>query len=406
MKFLALLFVSVVTTAQTIKNNQGSVKLDTVFCDCNSARDVRINGFTSIGKTIAPPGFGVVNEIGAAYMKGKYFFEKEHHSAWYKLIMMRDGNFVFDIIPSKSSDDYDFMLFKAGVGFCDSIRKSHIEPIRSCISRDKADLFGRTGLNLTATNEFVKEGVGDSYSKAVKVTKGEIFYLVLDNVYEKGEGHTIKFGFAEVVKMTGVLKDENQKPVEAELTLVDQLGDTIVRQKTGKDGIYKFLAPIRVGSNYNLNFYNDSSFTFTENFELKDTLSQRNLNLMLPKLKKGKKSTVGSINFYPNQTTYVPGAVPAIMNLYKLMRRNEKLRIMIIGHSNGRDQYPSEEMIIAFTKQRAATIKNFLVKKGIDPKRIETDGKGDHEMLFKPVNMISQKQAEMNRRVEIMVLEY
>jgi len=64
-----------------------------------------------------------------------------------------------------------------------------------------------------------------------------------------------------------------------------------------------------------------------------------------------------------------------------------------------------EKGIIAFTKGRANSIKNYLVIQGIDEKRIDIDGKGDHEMLFKIPKATANEQ-EQNRRVEILVLDY
>ena len=64
-----------------------------------------------------------------------------------------------------------------------------------------------------------------------------------------------------------------------------------------------------------------------------------------------------------------------------------------------------EKGIIAFTKGRATSIKNYLAIQGIDEKRIEINGKGDHEMLFK-LPKASDNEQEQNRRVEILVLEY
>jgi len=91
-------------------------------------------------------------------------------------------------------------------------------------------------------------------------------------------------------------------------------------------------------------------------------------------------------------------------NLVKLLKKNPSLRIKVIGHSNGRDMQ-DEKGIIAFTKGRATTIRNYLAIKGVDEKRIEIDGKGDHEMLFKLPNATADEQ-EQNRRVEILVLDY
>ncbi len=381
-----------------------TTKLDTVFCDCAAARVITLSGNKKVGKTIAPMGAGVRNEIGTSKVRGRYVFDKEHHVAWYKLVIATNGNLIFDIIPTKASDDYDFILFKAGKKFCDSLHNFHIKPLRACISRDKEDIYGHTGLSLTAKKELVNEGVGDAYSKYITVTKGEEYYLVLDNVYEEGDGHTIQFAFVEPVKMQGIIKDEDNKPVEAEITLVDQKGDTVLTDRSNKEGVYSFIAPLKRNVNYNLNFYNEKSFSFTKAVEISDTVELKQLSLVLPKLKKGGKYSVGSINFYPGETKYLPRSIPAMMNLYKLLKKNEQLKIMIIGHSNGRDML-GEVGVINFTKDRATSIKNFLAQKGIAANRIVIDGKGDHEMLFQLPDA-TIKQQEMNRRVEVMVVEY
>ena len=231
-------------------------KLDTVFCDCETARVITINGNKKVGKTIAPMGAGEKQEISTLKNKSKYVFEKEHHSAWYKLTIADNGKMVFDIIPTKASDDYDFVLFKAGrLNFCDSLARHDVKPIRSCISRDKEDIKGKTGLSLAAKKEFVKEGVGDAYAKGVEVTKGEVYYLVLDNVYDDGEGHTIQFYYEEMVNVAGVIKDENDVPVKAEITLVNQKGDTVAMHKSADDGSYSFNVALRKNINYSMNFF-------------------------------------------------------------------------------------------------------------------------------------------------------
>ena len=39
------------------------------------------------------------------------FFAQEHNSAWYYFDVQVHGELVLEIIPEKSSDDYDFLLF-------------------------------------------------------------------------------------------------------------------------------------------------------------------------------------------------------------------------------------------------------------------------------------------------------
>lgn len=398
MRILFLLFISIQLFSQT-------KKLDTVFCDCKIAQPIAINGKTIYGKTIAPKGFGEVKEISPAKQKTTYAFEKEHHSAWYKLIINTSGELTFNITPTKADDDYDFMLFKASkTNFCDSLQKYKINPVRACISRDKEELNGKTGLNYKSTNELVKHGVGPAYCKYIAVKKGEIYYLVLDNVYDKGEGHTLDFEIAQAVTFKGVVLDDSNKPIKAEIALTNQKGDTVSIENTKDDGSYNFVAPLVKSQAYDLNFYNDSSFSYTKTVTLADTAQLKALKTVLAKLKKGNKYSVGSINFIGSSVQYLPRAIPAMYNLYRLLKKNPQLKIKIIGHSNGRDMM-SEQGIIVFTKERATSIRNYLAIQGIDEKRIEIDGKGDHEMLFKLPKATSEQQEE-NRRVEVLVLEY
>lgn len=397
-KLFTLLFLTSIAYSQT-------KKLDTVFCDCSKAKVIPINGKNKYGKTIAPKGFGEIKEISAAKQKTNFAFEKEHNSAWYKLVINISGELTLSIIPTKADDDYDFMLFKAGKNnFCDSLQKFKIPPVRACISRDKEELNGKTGLNFKSTNEFVKHGVGAAYCKSIAVKKGEIYYLVLDNVYDKGEGHTLEFEISNPVLFKGIVTNEDNIPIKAEIALTNQKGDTISLENTETDGSYSFIAPLTKNQPYNLNFYNDSSFSFTKTITLADTVQLKSIKTVLPKLKKGNKFSIGTINFVGGSVQYLPQALPSMNNLAKLLKKNSNLRIKIIGHSNGRDVM-DEKGIIAFTKGRATSIRNYLAIQGIDEKRIEIDGKGDHEMLFKLPKATSMEQ-EQNRRVEILVLEY
>lgn len=382
-----------------------SKKLDTVFCDCNQSKVINVFSKSVYGKTIAPQGAGVTKEISQLKQKTKFAFEREHNSSWHKLAIKTSGLLTMNIMPAKADDDYDFMIFKAdNNNFCDSLQKHKIIPVRACISRVNKDLKGKTGLSFNSKLELVKYGEGAAFCKPLEVKKGDVYYLVLDNVYEKGEGYTLEVEIHQQVLFKGIVTDENKKPINTDISITNQKGDTVAIEKTNLDGSYNFIAPISKSQSYNLNFYNDSCFTYTKNFTLIDTIKIRSITTILPRLKKGNKYSIGSINFMGGSVQYLPRAIPSMYNLYRLLQKNPNLRIMIIGHSNGRD-FHDEQGIIAFTKARANAIKNYLVIKGIDEKRIEIEGKGDHEMLFK-IGRASENEQEQNRRVEILVVDF
>jgi hypothetical protein len=106
-------------------------KRDTVLCDCAKARNINLKANTRIGPTIPPNGFGEKQEIKEVFQQSKFTFEKEHNSAWYKLNVLSDGNLGLEIVPLKTDDDYDFMIFKStGKRFCDSFLLNRTKPIR------------------------------------------------------------------------------------------------------------------------------------------------------------------------------------------------------------------------------------------------------------------------------------
>ncbi|HXB42246.1 MAG TPA: OmpA family protein [Bacteroidia bacterium] len=392
-----------------ISFSQGnSKKPDTVFCDCITARAVKISGNQKIGETIAPPGFGQVEEKYITRVKTKYGFEKEHHSAWYKLIINITGNLSFDILPSNPDDDYDFVMFKAGNdNFCDSLERYKIKPVRSNISRDKNELKGKTGLSITAKNEFVKDGLNDAYSLSLNVKKGEVYYLVLDNVYENGSGHTINFFFEQKVEIKGVVKSDEGNIGVTQVTLSDAKGETIAETKTDlQTGKYKLNTVFKRGVIYSLNYYNDSSFVFSKTISLKDTLELKNIEVVLPKLRRGKKYSIGAVNFYGSSDQYLPSAFPVIRSLYKLMEKNSNLIILIIGHVNCAHEGKPFGVIGDFTLSidRAKKIRDYLIRQKIRTTRVETMGVGCEGMLFPKAN--TEAEEEANRRVEIKVLEY
>src|ERR1035437_7828746 len=72
-----------------------------IASDCKNA--IKLNfgksKYVSYGTTVAPIGYGQVQEIQGSNKNGCYVFEKEHNSAWYYFDVQQDGQLVLDIIP-------------------------------------------------------------------------------------------------------------------------------------------------------------------------------------------------------------------------------------------------------------------------------------------------------------------
>ena len=81
--------------------------------------------------------------------------------------------------------------------------------------------------------------------------------------------------------------------------------------------------------------------------------------------------------------------------------------VLVVGHT---DPTGPKAMNDKLSKQRAESVKQYLVSKGVDPKRIKTEGKGGAEPVAKTQNCDSLPRAEKiacyapDRRVEIEVV--
>ena len=385
--------------------------------DCRSALMIPTARF--FGPTNAPSGYGEVLEFKNNSKEDSMCFSDEHNSVWYKFVAVRTDVLRFEIIPTNVKDDYDFMLFK-----CTNNRKVIIDsliinkdilPIRSNLSRNIPSIDSKTGLSSAAPYEFVRQGRGDAYSSAIDVVRGEVYYLVLDNVYGNGEGHTIAFEYGESIVLKGGVKDSDNKTIKnAEVSLEDySSGRIIATSKVNSiTGEYTLEVPkhlIQDDKRYSLiifsdkYFFKDSIFTGTDLY----LTDNKTITTELEELVVGEKFVLESINFHGGQAVVVRESKSALRQLSKLMKRNISLSISIEGHThsqNALEEKMGENQHTALSLSRAEAIGDDLVKKGIDNTRISAQGYGCQYMLY-PYTQDKSK-AHLNRRVEIRVVKF
>lgn len=311
--------------------------------DCLKAIEIKDTVF---GPTTPPEKFGTKKELEGNDKKSLYYIEEEHHTVWYSFKCRCAGTLTFDIIPEDTKDDYDFLLFsyKKDADYCDQIAQKKIQPIRSNIARNDKKLKSRTGLSLTAKDEFVHSGPGTSYSKALEVKKDQRFYLLVDNVYANGKGHTIKFNY----RCSGLQKAPEKTITQPVITV-------------------------------------DSGFT----------------RIDVAKLDVGSIFTLKYINFFPDETRIMPESEPELKNLLKVMKDFPKLQIEIGGHVDGKFMV-NTSYYQSLSIGRASAILRYLVENGIDKSRLKAMGYGNTKKLYAEPK--SEAEAKQNRRVDVKIL--
>jgi outer membrane protein OmpA-like peptidoglycan-associated protein len=103
-------------------------------------------------------------------------------------------------------------------------------------------------------------------------------------------------------------------------------------------------------------------------------------------------------NFEFNSTNLDNETTDYLDELAQALTDNPELKIKLVGHT---DNVGSEKFNQRLSINRAQTLKDYLVEKGVDGERITAEGKGMKEPLNK--NETEEDRAK-NRRVELTIL--
>lgn len=134
--------------------------------------------------------------------------------------------------------------------------------------------------------------------------------------------------------------------------------------------------------------YNDTLFSV-----ISDTLY-----VDLQPIKKNTVVILRNLLFDTDKTTIRNISAPSLEELYQLLLQNPNMRIRITGHT---DNVGSERYNKKLSEGRAKAVYDEMVKRGIDPSRMEWNGRGSKEPIES--NKTAEGRAE-NRRVEFTIL--
>jgi outer membrane protein OmpA-like peptidoglycan-associated protein len=430
--FLFILFLQLFQCKYSFTQTQFFIRPENA--DCSSAIELKD---TIFGPTNPPDGYGFFSEFNALE-EDLYSFEKEHNSVWYKFTIKQNSILTFDIIPISPKDDYDFLLFKnTGEDFCEDLKAGKILPVRTNISRNEKQIKSKTGLSHDATEEFVHSGHGEPYSKEITVNKGEVYYLVLDNVYANGNGHTLYLHFKPIpapinkkpINKKVIIKKDSIKVIPKKdqgktlihIVLFDSLtheslhGDialvNISKQKYKSPEIIRkdtneLTGQIIAGQKFLLTIAAKGYLPFCIQINTKktDTLILYNINLQ--KVKVGLQYDAENILFYGNETKLLPISYVDLNNIVNFLKENPSIHMQIQGHVNSPKKYTFNILkkiyIHRLSKKRAKLVYEYLVKNGIDKKRLSFKGMGAKKMKYPYTKKLLEMQK--NRRVEIHII--
>jgi len=163
---------------------------------------------------------------------------------------------------------------------------------------------------------------------------------------------------------------------------------------TNESGKAQILLP--KGDTYQIKYKDFSEAVDYSEFKVPNQPGRFTLQLNM-KYEPSKVFTLDNVYFDVDKATIKPSSYKQLDELVELMKLKKGLEIEIAGHT---DNTGSKEHNMKLSQQRAEAIKNYLVRKGISPKRIVAKGYGDSEPIA--TNDTPEGRAK-NRRIEVRI---
>jgi outer membrane protein OmpA-like peptidoglycan-associated protein len=110
---------------------------------------------------------------------------------------------------------------------------------------------------------------------------------------------------------------------------------------------------------------------------------------------------LNGVQFEEGSDQFLPSAYRELDQLVSIMTVHASLEIEVEGHVNA----PGEGSKAAqkLSERRAKAVRDYLVERGIDSKRISYVGYGNAYMIYK--NPRNEQEEQANRRVEIKFID-
>ena len=127
-------------------------------------------------------------------------------------------------------------------------------------------------------------------------------------------------------------------------------------------------------------------------------IEQKLAELNAKETERGLVLTLRDVLFEFDRADLKPKAMEDLYPMVTFLREDPARHILIEGHT---DSIGSESYNLDLSQQRAAAVRNFLVRNGISPERITTRGYGK---AYPVASNEAEAGRQQNRRVEVVVL--
>lgn len=208
---------------------------------------------------------------------------------------------------------------------------------------------------------------------------------------------------APVAYVAGTILDAaDARPLGARIDVLNTHTGEIVFQDQSDPTDGSFLATLPIGHNYAFQIQRQGYLFTSTQYALNDpqfTEERFETAIRLKAIAKGAVSTLNNIYFAVNKYDVLPESAADLNLLAHFLQLNPKLHIEIAGHTDNTGN-PQKNLLLS--AQRAAAVKEYLLKQGIAPHRIATRGYGATAPL---ASNETEQGRRLNRRTDFTITQ-
>lgn len=212
--------------------------------------------------------------------------------------------------------------------------------------------------------------------------------------------------------LKGVIRDDETKvPLKATIQVVDNSTNKVISEFTSDSETGRYLVSLPGGKDYGIAVEADGYLFHSENFNLQEDLGYREerLDVDLKKVKVGANIALRNVFFDLDRFSLRDASITELNRLVELLNKYPKIRIELSGHTDSRGSAAYNKTL---SNNRAKTVRDYLVNKGIDTKRLEFKGYGFDQPSVTDAEINAMKRLEdkeaahqLNRRTEIKIID-
>lgn len=193
------------------------------------------------------------------------------------------------------------------------------------------------------------------------------------------------------------------EPLKATIELIDLNTNQTITYTNSDPTTGEFLACILTGTNVMMNVSNPYYPFYSENFSIEKDYSQLNpylKNIPLRRPEIGETSVLRNVFFDFDKSILKNESNIELDKLVAYLSSNQNLKIEIGGHT---DNQGNDEYNMNLSLERAKSVYNYLISKGISADRMSYKGYGE----TKPIaSNDTEEGRQLNRRTEFKVIGY